>query len=96
MYQSIRWVFDDKDVKPYLDRELQKPLEHSAAIRTDDELRFPAPLVALMIAYVARRTLNTRDGHILGKPFLSVTYANARLTLIEQSSCLVWTKSRRS
>lgn len=67
MYHLIRWVFDEKEVKPYMVRELQNPLEHSAASRTDDDLKFPAPLVALMIAFVAYRTSKTRDGHILGK-----------------------------
>lgn len=73
LYQFFRWVFEEKEVKPYLTRELQNPLEHSAASRTDDELKFPAPLVAVVVAFVVQITSSHRDGHVLGE---SPVYGN--------------------
>lgn len=66
LYPQFRWVFEEKEVKPYMTREMQNPLDRSAASRTDDDLKFPALLVALVVAFVAQRTAKTRDGHILG------------------------------
>ena len=60
------WVFEDKDVKAYLERELKDPLPREIAERTDDNLKLPSPLIALTIALVAEKTRQTRDGHILG------------------------------
>lgn len=78
LYQSFRWVFEENEVKPYLARELQTPLEQSVANRTDDELKFPASLVALVVALVVQRTSNSRDGHVLGKKI----YADGNTTMI--------------
>lgn len=61
------WVFEDKDVKAYLERELKDPLPREVAERTDDNLKLPSPLIALTIALVAEKTRQTRDGHILGE-----------------------------
>ena len=60
------WVLDDKDVKAYLTRELASPLDPKTAARTDDQLKLPTALIALTIAYVAKKSSTQRDGHILG------------------------------
>lgn len=59
------WVFEDKDVSAYLTRELQA-ISPELATKTDDPLRLPINLIALVIAHVANRTRQTKDGHILG------------------------------
>ena len=60
------WVFHDKDVQAYLAKELQSPMDPVVASKTDEETKLPAPLIALFIAHVAKKTQETRDGHILG------------------------------
>lgn len=66
------WVLDDKDVKAYLTRELASPLDPQTAARTDDQLKLPVALIALTIAFVAKKSSTQRDGHILGMYVLSL------------------------
>lgn len=65
-FANAGWVLDDKDVKAYLIRELADPLDPKVAARTDDQLKLPVALIALTIAYVAKKSSAQRDGHILG------------------------------
>lgn len=66
-YEAGGWVFEDKDVAKYMDRELRGTLEKSVSEHTDDSLKLPAALVCLVIGYIAHKTRQTRDGHILGE-----------------------------
>lgn len=60
------WVFSEKDVNSYLQRELQA-IPPEAAARTDDPLKLPSSLIGLVIAHIAVQTRRSRDGHILGQ-----------------------------
>jgi RecG-like helicase len=71
------WVFEDRDVKAYIDREMQSPLPPDVAAKTDDPLKLPSALIGLVIAHVAVRTRSTRDGHILGLSKLTAERAAA-------------------
>lgn len=87
------WVFEEKDVRNYLEREMRSPLPAEIATKTDDPLKLPSALIGLVIAHVARRTRQTRDGHILGES--SHSALSPQLTRLSKYSCQGWRRSRR-
>lgn len=66
-YTRGTWVFDEKDVKAYLQRELHGPPDPKILEKTEDSLKLPTALIALTIAYVVRLSEQSDLGHILGK-----------------------------
>ncbi|WAR54174.1 hypothetical protein PtB15_3B687 [Puccinia triticina] len=60
------WVWGDPKVQKYIQRELQEPLAldpvTGKALRDNDDLEMPFPLIALVIAWVLSKS---SDGHVL-------------------------------